>query len=295
MRSIKVGFCIAYDWYLLKTCLPLIYKSADKICLSIDKDRISWNGIKFPFDELEFKKYIKEIDLEEKIVVYEDDFHKKDNSPGENEVLQRNKIAEFLGKDGWHIQLDCDEYFLNFDAFVSYLKELNFSDNAKINVLAPLLTLFKRIPDGYLYINPEVFEKIEYAPVATLNPDYKYGRKNGYRNHISSFLILHQSWGRTEEEIRMKLYNWGHVNDFDKETFVKMWMDCDLSNYQSYNNFHPFKKELWPSLALLSGGSMEEIIASARKVQYPISRWSLLLKNSLLISRLNSLVKKIFR
>jgi len=43
-KIIKVGFCVAYDWHLLRNSLPLIYPHADMICLSLDKNSRAWGG-----------------------------------------------------------------------------------------------------------------------------------------------------------------------------------------------------------------------------------------------------------
>lgn len=45
--QIKVGFCVAYDWNLLHVSIPKIYDDADVICLSIDKNRRSWAGLRY--------------------------------------------------------------------------------------------------------------------------------------------------------------------------------------------------------------------------------------------------------
>src|SRR4051812_40490040 len=124
-QQIKVGFCVAYDWYLLKNALPSIYASADLICLSIDSDRISWSGHPFAFDDDAFRAFVAEIDVQRKIVVFEDRFCIEGLTPMQNEVRQRNLVAAFVGMDGWHIQLDCDEYFLDFEQFVRYLRSFS--------------------------------------------------------------------------------------------------------------------------------------------------------------------------
>ena len=41
---IKLGYCVAYDWDLLRYSIPKIYEHTDVICLSIDKNRQSWTG-----------------------------------------------------------------------------------------------------------------------------------------------------------------------------------------------------------------------------------------------------------
>ena len=74
-QQIKVGFCAAYDWHFLKHSLPPVYNEADLICIAIDKDRISWAGKPFSIDEEAFAAFLKEIDKDGKIRLYEDDFH----------------------------------------------------------------------------------------------------------------------------------------------------------------------------------------------------------------------------
>src|SRR5262245_14657349 len=142
-KEIKVAFCAAYDWYFLKHSLPPVYKEADLILIAIDKDRISWAGKKFAIDEKAFADFLREIDTEGKIRLYEDDFHQPDLTPMENEVRQRNLMAKAMGEGGWHLQLDSDEYFVDFSGFVNYLKNLSVS--RPINVVCPLLILFKTV------------------------------------------------------------------------------------------------------------------------------------------------------
>ena len=72
--QIKVGICIAYDWEMLKISLPIIYNHVDKICLSIDKNRKSWAGNCYDFDNISFLSYIKEIDLNQKIQILEENY-----------------------------------------------------------------------------------------------------------------------------------------------------------------------------------------------------------------------------
>src|SRR6478609_4788130 len=115
--KIKVGFCIAYDWYLLEYSLPLIYDASDTICLSIDANRTSWSGLKYSFDEEGFHALINRIDAKRKIQSLEENFHNASLTPMQNEIRQRNRMADFMGEGGWHIQLDCDEYFIDYEGF----------------------------------------------------------------------------------------------------------------------------------------------------------------------------------
>src|SRR5882724_10891186 len=101
---IKVGICVAYDWYLLKTSLPRIYQHADVICLGLDKDRHAWSCVPYEFDNESFFSFVKEIDTQNKILIYEDDFSLENLDKRQNCNRHRTLIAEKLGVGGWHIQ-----------------------------------------------------------------------------------------------------------------------------------------------------------------------------------------------
>jgi len=291
-EQIKVGFCIAYDWYLLEHSLPLVYDAADIICLSLDKKRISWSGKKYDFDEVGFNDLIKRIDTQHKVQVLEADFSLSSLSPMQNEVRQRNRMAEFMGKGGWHIQLDCDEYFIHFSDFVKYLRELP-QRKYSYNVCCPLITLFKQVEEGFLYVVPNQKEKLEYIQIATLTPNYKYGRRNGDFNVYTNFLIMHQSWARTEKEIRQKIKNWGHNKDFDQSDFFSRWIGLNGSNYHRLKNFHPMVPDAWSQLKLNKSHSIITLLTTFVKKDFPsYPTWQLFIKNSLLFSRVRAFWKK---
>ncbi len=217
--SIKIGICVAYDWPLLANALPLVYAEADLIVLSVDVDRKSWSGKPFAWDEGAFRSLISSIDTGNKISVIEEDFHLASMTPMENEVRQRNIMASHMKPGGWHIQIDSDEYFVNFGAFTGYLKSLRVNDRRAINVCCSLITLFKQLPEGFLYVAPESKSNLEFIQIATRHPVYMYGRRNGHFNIYTNFQIVHQSWARSEAEILQKLGNWGHRDDVDASRF----------------------------------------------------------------------------
>lgn len=292
-EKIKVGFCVAYDWELLRYALPAVYTYADVICLSLDVNLRSWSGKKFSFDKTAFRKFVSEIDTRKKIGIYEDDFSLPDLSPAANEVRQRNLIGKFLGEGGWHIQLDCDEYFLDFGNFVKYLDSLS-SRKDKINVMCPLITLFKKTSDGYLMIQPGDESEFEYAPIATRFPLYEFGRKNGYFNIYTNFAIVHQSWARSREEIVSKLQHWGHSKDFDPNRYIELWDRLNDSNYLELRNFHPIRSELWPALKLLRATDETHLLELLNKIPV-VKRSALVLawKNSKIVSRAGKLASLI--
>ncbi|HTH54669.1 MAG TPA: hypothetical protein VL728_01400 [Cyclobacteriaceae bacterium] len=293
-EPIKVGFCVAYDWQLLSYALPCVYAEADTIWISIDNERKTWAGNKYQWDEFAFNQLISSIDKLNKIKIYEDNFHSPGCSAGENEVNQRNKLAEKMGHGGWHVQLDCDEYFLHFGDFVGYLKSIPIKSRP-VNVCCALVTLFKQVDSGFLYVTPSQTEDLEYIQIATRTPNYQYGRRNGYFNMYTNFLIVHQSWARAEEEIRQKIANWGHNKDFHQNEFLKKWKSLDSSNYRDLINFHPIDKSVWPRLQIQKSTDITDLIRSFAHVEFPKYKlWQLYFKNSLLISRIIALFKKFY-
>lgn len=293
-ESIKVGFCIAYDWYLLEYALPLIYNDASQICLSVDKDRISWSGTRYDFDEDAFQTLLKRIDIVGKIKVLEDDYHLPELSPMANEVRQRNRIAEFQGQGGWHIQLDCDEYFQDFSGFVKYLRSFREASRP-LNVCCPWVTLYKRVEGGFLYVNPVEKSKIEYMQIATRQPVYEYGRRNGFFNVYTNFELIHQSWARERKEIREKINNWGHAKDFDRDGYFSFWDSLNRNNYSTASNFHFLQPDVWPALSFIEADSIEQFVKRFKSASFPkLSGTDLLVKNSIWISRIRKVITRIF-
>jgi hypothetical protein len=291
IEKIKVGICVAYDWYLLEHALPPIYKDADLICLSLDRNRRSWSGKDFTLDENSFREFVRQHDPDGKIKIYEDDFSIAKISPAENEVRQRMLMASFMGTGGWHIQIDCDEYFLNFAGFVEYLHSLSFRSD-KINVLCPLLTLFKKVDGGYLVINSHDAKTTEYVPVATRYPHYEFGRKNGYFNIYTNYVLVHQSWARTPDEIVSKLRHWGHSKDFDPEKYTRFWQVLNASNFQTVSDFHPIEPKRWSSLRFVAAADETDLLKNLSEDKtMDRSRFDLLITNSKFVSRVLKLLR----
>jgi hypothetical protein len=289
---IKIAFCVAYDWEYLRISLPLVYNHADKICLAVDKDRISWAGQPFAFDAAAFYRFTKEIDKDQKIDIYEDDFHLRELAPMQNEVRQRNKMAGRLGNGGWHIQLDTDEYFVNFAGFVKYLQ--NTSYNRPVNITCPWYTMYKQTPEGYLFIKESNYNNIEFIPVATMHPHYEYGRRNSYFNIRTDFVILHQSWARSENEILQKISNWGHKEDFDVMAYFDKWKALTGENYKEFNDFHPVVPGKWTELEYIPGKDVNALIRTLQiNPPFAIDKQKLQKDNSIWRSRIRTLMGKL--
>ena len=118
--TVAVGFLVAYDYEMLKISLPLVYGSADKIFLGIDENRVSFTGKKFDFDET-FKDWVAHFDRHSKIEWVEEEFYLPSLTPMENETRERNLLFANAPSATWYIQIDADEYFLDFPAFITDL------------------------------------------------------------------------------------------------------------------------------------------------------------------------------
>ncbi|TGD82986.1 hypothetical protein [Hymenobacter wooponensis] len=292
-NEIKVGFVVAYDWYLLEQSLPIVYEDADKICISIDKNRVGWSGKEFLFDEQGFRKLIKKLDYKNKIDVYEDVFYKPELTPIENDSRQRQLMAEHQGPGGWHVQLDADEYFVNFGKFAQWLRNSSFS--YPVNIICPSITLFKKLEKGFLAVEAEKFASSEIIGAATNKPAYKHARISDWFNVLVPYEIIHQSWARTSQEIEQKVRNWGHSNDFDINGYIEFWESLTEDNYRGFVNFHPIYPRNWPKLIFIEGDSINDIVNYY--VNNPLERpgqLALAMRNSRWISRIKSVFSRFF-
>jgi hypothetical protein len=295
-QQIKVLYCVAYDWYLLKHSIPTIYEEADVICVSLDENLTSWTGNRFDFDEAGFFSLIRELDKDNKIKIYRDNFYVPELGPMQNEVRQRNLMSQFLGINdhSWYVQLDADEYFIDFKGFTGKLRSIHSS--RPVNVASIFITLFKQFEDGYLWIKNDDYTRQEIIPLATNKPDYEFGRRNGYFNIFTNYAVLHQSWARSEQEIQQKIENWGHNRDFDVQAYFNFWKSISTENYKQISNFHPISPENWNQLVYEQSRDIEHLIRTLKNkslVGFPPSY--LIFKNSIWISRLKkvlSMLKK---
>ncbi len=299
---IKTGFCVAYDWHLLAYSLPKVYEQSDMICLALDKNRKSWAGQKYEFDDASFYSFVEKIDVEKKIIVYEDDFALPELNSRQNCNRHRMLIAEKMGVGGWHIQIDADEYFLDFKGFVNSLKELHPNPTGKekpLNVSCPFVPLIKKTAEGYLFV--EYKGKIsEMIPMATNFPDYQRARQNGHFNYYTDFYVIHETWSRGEEELLYKINNWGHASEELEEkqkriSYFNLWKVLDEYNYQYLQDFHPAKAEVWPALGYCEGKTIEEFIKNFKMPNFPLSKFQLFLKNNRNIARIKHTWSKILK
>lgn len=279
MRPIHVGILLSYDYQYLPICLSCIYKSANKITLAIDKQRLTWNGKKYAFDET-FLKEILANDPDHKISVYEDDFAVKDLPPIECEKRERRMLREFMQsaqQDAWHIQIDTDEYFIDFDGFVAYLHEVEKRYNKNITVYTRWLTIFKIDTDGLILAVDE--GERGYFPTASIG-GCRFSPANDEIIIKVPFYVLHQSWGRTDEEIRFKINNWGHTRDFDTNAYFEFWKSVNKYNAKYIRDCHPLRITSGWNRLKFENGSIREVLERLKSDSVKIKFKSLTIRGA---------------
>ncbi len=255
---IKIGYLISYDYNLLQTSLNTVYDYADKIFIAIDIERKTWSGNTFEIPNSFFED-LKKIDVNNKIVIYFENFFIPELAPIECETRERNMLLKKMGK-GWKIQLDVDEYIYDFKVLKNYLDKYwyfnIFSKLTPIQFVGKLITLFKEVEDGFLYIDNE--EKFLFI---TNYNKYTITRLNSNLiSHYCNIITIHQSWAREESEIEVKIKNWGHKNDFDTMKYLSLWKNVNSQLYKEYINFHPVKPVVWNKLLFLPCKDINDFI-----------------------------------
>lgn len=255
---ISVSYLVSYDYDLLLTSIKQLYDDVDKIVLAIDNESKTWSGNTFKIPDSFFEE-VKLFDKKDKIKLYLDQFYMSDLTPMECESRERNMVLKKLGK-GWKIQLDVDEYIYDFKKIAKYLKKywyLNlFPKLTPICFQGKLITLFRELPDGYLYIDNE--EKFPFITNQTTNTHTR--RNNKIKNHFSNIKVIHQSWARRDEQIHLKIKNWGHRDDFDTEIYFQFWKGLNSSNYKEFKDIHPITPEVWNVLEFMPSNSIDDFI-----------------------------------
>ena len=124
MKKIHVGFLLSYDYELLKIALPPVYKSSDRIFIAIDQDYLTWSGNKFTV-EPSFFDWLKEFDVDHKIELYFDTFYVPNLTTTQMDTRERKLLSDKMGIGNWLIQIDSDEYFIDFEGFVKQIKKFS--------------------------------------------------------------------------------------------------------------------------------------------------------------------------
>ena len=278
MKKIHVGFLLSYDYENLKKAIPPVYQAADAIFIAEDKEYRTWSGKKFEVDP-SFYEWIKGIDSQNKIQIYRDDFYLPELSPKENDTRERIMLSNKMGIGNWLVQVDADEYFLDFPKFVKTLRKydrfLKNPERNPVQISGFYINMFKFIDDGLLYVN-----HLNKVLLATNYPSYLYARQTKKRIIYTDNLVMHECVARSERDLMTKFTNWGHALDFDIAEYIKKWKSVNKYNYKEMENFFYLDPNGWKSLDYIESKNLEELKALLnQKPELHPTPWYLFRKN----------------
>ena len=284
MAIIKVGFLISYDYEFIKTSLPRVYNEVEEIYFAVDANGLTWSGEPIQIAD-GFWSWVEEFDTAKKIRIYKDSFYVEGLTPIECDTRERNLLGKQMGKADWYVQIDSDEYFVDFPLFVRKLN--TFKPAGPVTIGCRVVTLFKALSNGYLFIADST-ERLDFA---TNNPIYDVSRNNISNNEQLNWddLVLHQSWARKPEDIYFKLHNWGHRDDFNLDSFFNLWNAIDKDNHHVLKDFHPLGSGIWPRLKFIEGNVPQ--ILNSDSVKTIAEPEVILVKRKPLLSRLCKEIK----
>lgn len=262
---------ISYDAHYLPHSISKYYDYVDEIVLGLDKDRITWSGNSFSFDESKLWNDLSTIDGDKKISIIEADFHQSKVAI-ENDNYERNYLKAQCIND-WIISIDADENLLNAkDFFYNYCPIVERYAN-KVDICMTWAMPYKAIGDDILVIanvdNSPFFGENQ-AVMTHKNNTYTYARWTnisaaGANRLLSPLVAVHWSLCRPKEELHQKIHNIGHSDLIEKDPFYKIWNDVTLDNYQQLSNFKTsgLGGAQWPKLYKIKADQVEAYYTSA--------------------------------
>jgi hypothetical protein len=260
IRQIKTGMLVSYDYEYLKNSLPLVYEHSYKIVLAADKEGKTWAGNILNIPDT-FWQWIKDFDTQHKIEIYKDAFYVEGLTSMQCETRERNMLAQRMGEGGWHLQIDADEYFADFENLVEFLRRLDEKASHINCVSMQVVTLYKKLPTGYLIVkNGGTLQ------FATTRPQYYLARMIEYPvNILYPQKVVHDSWARTEHDLWTKLKNWGHNSDFDIDEYFRFWKWINETNYTHVQDFHPLAPEVWHELDYIEALNIPDLLRRLKR------------------------------
>ena len=262
---------ISYDAHYLAKSIEKYYNYVDEIILGLDKDRITWSGNTFSFNESQLWSQLSAIDGDNKITIIEEDFHKSAIAI-ENDNYERNYLKNACSHD-CIVSIDADEYLLNAKEFFYKYLPIVTRYLPKIDVCMNWATPYKQIDDTVLVIANEdntPFLGENQGFVTHKNNTFTYARWTnlsaaGENRLISPLIALHWSLCRNKEDLHAKIHNIGHSDIVEKDPFYNIWKDVDLNNYTSLRNFKTsgFGSAQWPKLLAMPLADLESYYTAA--------------------------------
>ena len=274
MTKKSVISLISYDAEYLPNSIRSYYPYVDEIVLGLDKDRMSWSQKEFKFDETGLWKQLKQIDVDNKISIIEENFHPS-SIPMENDNYERNFLKHHCSHD-WVMSFDADETLINAKEFFYQWCPLFEPYYKTHDVLFTWFLPWKEFDEDILMITNEdsSFIRSEQQGFATnkLN-HFTYARWTNSTNRILSPLcILHWSLCRQETAVKQKIDNFSHSDITATDPFFSMWKQTTLDNYHQLRNFKTSglgDPRQWPKLSKIKKSELLHICnLEAKKVYY---------------------------
>ena len=263
---------ISYDADYLPASILSYYDYVDEIVLGLDKDRVSWSGNKFTFDEAKLYSELSRIDVDSKIQIVEENFHRS-SVPIENDTHERNYLKEQCSND-WIFSFDADEVLVNARAF--FLDFCPIVENYKnLELMFTWFLMYKEVDGGHLIIADEnrnnIFTKDVQGFTANKNlSTYTYCRwTNSEKKMLSPLAIAHYSFCRPEKDLNVKINNFGHSVESKKDPFYDIRRQVTKENYQNLRNFKTSNMgEQWPTLKFIESEKLNSFLKEQAELIY---------------------------
>jgi hypothetical protein len=256
---------ISYDAKYLAKSIEKYYNYVDEIVLGLDKDRISWSGNVFSFDEAKLWSDLSAIDGDNKITIVEENFHESSVAI-ENDNYERNYLKSACTHD-CIVSVDADEYLLNAKDFFYNFLPIAEKYLTKADICMNWATPYKQIGDTVLVIandNDTPFLGENQGFITHKNNTFTYARwtnlsASGNNRIMSPLISIHWSLCRDKEDLHTKIHNIGHSDIVEKDPFYAIWKDVTLDNYHQLRNFKTsgLGGAQWPKLFAVDINQLE--------------------------------------
>lgn len=256
MKKKSVISLISYDAAYLPESISKYYNYVDEIVLGLDKNRTTWSGNSFSFDEKQLWSELGAIDGDSKISIVEEDFVKSKIAI-ENDNYERNFLKAQCTND-WIFSIDADEYLVNpKDFFYNYCPLVERYYN-KADICMTWATPYKTIDDSTLVIANEdgtPFFGENQGMTTSKDSTFTYARwtdksATGHNRLLSPLVAIHWSLCRNKEDLHEKINNIGHSDLVENDPFYRIWDQVTMDNYEELHNFKTsgLGQAQWPIL-----------------------------------------------
>lgn len=288
------AYILAADPAWIEASVLSYYDTVDKIVVSYDETKTSWNGTPIAVDECLTR--LRAIDRNNKMCYSPGQYARRGPTPMENDTYQRQCALDEAGQDAdWVLQIDTDEVLPNSQEL---LQMLHYADTQGIPAVEwPMRVLFHTLANGqFLEVcAANGADRFEYpGPVAVrpgaklkdarraegafLRPVVAGDNQSLQVNHPvgseesrvvlenAASAVLHRSWARSPESVRSKVASWSHNEGLRSQIFYHLrWRPAPYL-WRVTRDFHPFARGLWPALKPCQAAGLPGPQASEKQV-----------------------------